>query len=138
MNKKNTFNLLLGLFILTVFAAIFIPSLLHVPNYNRTAVSSKMKQALYGVVDSCDYRKKNTTNFEDGFDYINKIEVLNNEAHLYEIQPIDPDTCFKAKAVPKNTEGSTWFEIELNQKTGKYSKRCGDASKEGCEEGNTW
>ena len=32
----------------------------------------------------------------------------------------------------------TWFQIEVDTKTGKVSKTCGDSTKLGCKEGNTW
>ena len=55
----------------------------------------------------------------------------------FDIEPVDPDTCFKAKAVP-TTNQNTWFEISMDKDTGAFTKTCGDSSKPGCEEGNTW
>jgi hypothetical protein len=42
----------------------------------------------------------------------------------------------KASAIPENKK-ETWFQIEMDKKTGKVSKTCGDSSKPSCEEGNT-
>ena len=33
---------------------------------------------------------------------------------------------------------NTWFEAEFDPKTGEVIKTCGDSTKPGCEEGNTW
>ena len=40
------------------------------------------------------------------------------------------------KAVPKK-KLFTWFEIDTKE-TGEVLLTCGDSSKPGCEEGNTW
>ena len=95
----------------------------------KNLIVNGIKECLVNQAENKPTTFKDVRTFSDGW---------YNTLLSFDIKPVDPDTCFKAKAVPKNTEGSTWFEIELNQKTGKYSKRCGDASKEGCEEGNTW
>ena len=50
---------------------------------------------------------------------------------------LDPNSCFKAKAVPTNNQ-NTWFQIDLNMETGEFAKTCGDSSKPGCKKGNTW
>ena len=33
---------------------------------------------------------------------------------------------------------TTWFQIEINQINGKIKRTCGDKTKFGCKEGNTW
>ena len=55
----------------------------------------------------------------------------------FKIESLDPNSCYKAKAVPTNNQ-NTWFQIDLNMETGGVAKTCGDSSKSGCEEGNTW
>ena len=55
----------------------------------------------------------------------------------FKIQSLDPNTCFKARAFP-STNQNTWFEIKMDEDTGAVTKTCGDVSKQGCNEGNTW
>ena len=74
--------------------------------------------------------KKLSTNFTDALSFSGNYKG-------FKIQSIDPNSCFKAKAVP-TTDQNTWFEIDLNNYTGEVSKTCGDSSKPGCDEGNTW
>ena len=57
---------------------------------------------------------------------------------FFNIKPVDRNTCFRAQAVPKNKKKHTWFKVDMDRKTGEVSKKCGDSSKPGCEEGNTW
>ena len=54
----------------------------------------------------------------------------------FQIIKTDKNSCFNAKAVPKK-KVFTWFEIDIKE-TGEVLKTCGDSSKPGCEEGNTW
>ena len=74
--------------------------------------------------------EKLSTNFIDALSFSGNYKG-------FKIQSIDPNSCFKAKAVPK-TDQNTWFEIDLNNDTEEVSKTCGDSSKPGCDEGNTW
>jgi len=65
--------------------------------------------------------------------------------------PEGQNECTVYKSVPRNFKGglksilfwnrsldATWFQIELDQITGMTKKICGDASKPGCNLGNTW
>ncbi len=54
----------------------------------------------------------------------------------FQIIKTDKNSCFNAKAVPKK-KVFTWFEIDIKE-TGEVLMKCGDTSKPGCEEGNTW
>ena len=55
----------------------------------------------------------------------------------FKIQPLDPNSYFKAKAVyESNLE--TWYQIVYDLETEEVLKTCGDLSKLGCEGGNTW
>lgn len=94
--------------------------------------SSAVKNRLVNGVKECVVldADNQTTRFSD-------VQSFQGKYTKFKIQSLDPNSCFKAKAVPKNDQ-NTWFEIDLNMKTGKVSKTCGDSSKQGCEEGNTW
>ena len=95
------------------------------------AKSSAMKNALITGIKECIVRdaENQGTSFSDVFRI--------TQQYFYKIQPIDPNSCFKAKAISKS-DNYTWFQIEYNPETGKVSKTCGDSSKQGCEEGNTF
>ena len=80
-------------------------------------------------------RANQTTNFSDSDSFSNKF--INYDYGGFKIEPIDPKSCYGAKAVSKN-ETYTWFEIEMDEDTGVVTKTCGDSSKTGCEEGNKW
>ena len=99
------------------------------------ARASAVKDGLLTVARECwDRKTKNKTDLS-----WNSIETSLDEYEElgYEIQAIDQNSCFKAKALP--LEGrDTWFEVDLNPKTGEVVRTCGDSSKPGCEEGNTW
>ena len=71
-----------------------------------------------------------TTSFSDVLSFSGKYKG-------FQIKSINPESCFKAKAIPRDV-GQTWFEIDFNAEMGEVSKTCGDSSKPGCEEGNTW
>ena len=71
-----------------------------------------------------------TTRFAD-------VQSFQGNYTQFKIESLDPNSCYKAKAVPTNNQ-NTWFQIDLNMETGKVSKTCGDSSKPGCGNGNTW
>ena len=98
----------------------------------RDISASVVKDVLVNGVKECVVRDADneTTNFSDAQSFLLNVR-------RYKIQPLDRNSCFKAKAVPTNNQ-NTWFQIDLNMETGGVEKTCGDSSKSGCEEGNTW
>jgi len=100
--------------------------------WNKSDLYYAVKNALTNGFKECVMRgsKKLSTNFKDALSF-------SGNYNGFKIQSIDPNSCFKAKAVP-TTDQNTWFEIYLNNYTGEVSKTCGDSSKPGCDEGNTW
>ena len=120
-------NLFFG--VLGLISAILIPAFVGVmPNANVSAVQF----GLVNGVKECLVLDVNneTTSFSDVLSFSGKYKG-------FQIKSINPESCFKAKAIPTDV-GHTWFEIDFNAETGKVSKTCGDSSKQGCEEGNTW
>ena len=117
------------IFFAVVSSAVLIPAFVGVmaPPY-----ASAVKNGLVNGVKECVIRssENQTTIFTD-------VQSFQGNYKQFKILSLDPDTCFKAKAVPTNSQ-NTWFEIDFNNETGKVSKTCGDSSKPGCEEGNTW
>ena len=93
----------------------------------KNVLVNGIKECVVNQVDNKPTTFKDVRTFSDGYTKIKN----------FDIKPIDPNTCFKAKAVPK-TDQNTWFEIEMDENIGVLTKTCGDASKSGCKEGNTW
>jgi len=101
---------------------------------SEKAKVSAVKNALTNGFKECVMRgsKKLSTNFTDALSFSGNYKG-------FKIQSIDPNSCFKAKALPVKGTKNTWFEININNDgTGEFSKTCGDPTKTGCEEGNTW
>ena len=115
--------------VLLILIAIAIPAFVGIKT-NPSA--SAVKNGLANGVKECIVLNADnqTTRFSD---------VLSFQGNYsqFKIESLDPNSCYKAKAVPTNDQ-NTWFEIDLNNETGEVSKTCGDSSKLGCEEGNTW
>ena len=93
----------------------------------KNVLVNGIKECVVNQVENEPTAFKDVRTFSDGY------TKLKN----FDIKPIDPDTCFKAKAVPK-TNQNTWFEIEMDNNIGLATKTCGDSSKPGCDDGNTW
>ena len=95
------------------------------------AKSSAMKNALVTGIKECIVRnaENQSTSFSDVF--------RNTKQYFFNIQPIDPNSCFKAKAISKS-KIQTWYQLVYDPETEEVLKTCGDSTKLGCEEGNTW
>ena len=95
------------------------------------AKSSAMKNALITGIKECIIRdaKNQSTSFSDVFRI--------TQQYFFNVQPIDPNSCFKAKAISKS-KIQTWYQLVYDPETEEVLKTCGDSTKLGCEEGNTW
>ena len=109
--------------------SIMVPILITVRTYPS---ASSVKNGLVNGVKECSVRNydKQTTRFSD-------VQSFQLDYPRFKIQALDPNTCFKARAFP-STNQNTWFEIKMDEDTGAVTKTCGDVSKQGCNEGNTW
>ena len=109
--------------------SIMVPILITVRTYPS---ASSVKDGLIKGVRECAIRNydKQTIRFSD-------IQSFQLDYPRFKIQSLDPNTCFKARAFP-STNQNTWFEIKMDEDTGAVTKTCGDVSKQGCNEGNTW
>ena len=109
--------------------SIIVPILITVRTYPS---ASSVKNGLVNGVRECSVRNydKQTTRFSD-------VQSFQLDYPRFKIQSLDPNTCFKARAFP-STNQNTWFEIKMDEDTGAVTKTCGDSSKSGCKEGNTW
>ena len=131
-NKKN-WGCFLDLFLLTIVLAIL--SAIAIPQFTsikKPPINSWMKNVLVNGVKECFVREADnqTTRFGD-------VPSFSFKPSEFKIVSIDPNSCYKAKAVPTNNQ-NTWFEISMDEDTGAVTKTCGDSLKPGCEEGNTW
>ena len=61
-----------------------------------------------------------------------------NVCQVYESQPRDFKSGLRSILFWNKNSDVTWFQIEIDQDTEEIKKTCGDSSKTGCEEGNTW
>ena len=119
------------LFLSIIIIPIFIPFFSSINKVKLLASASEAKNVLVNRIKEClvSNKEKGSSIFLDASSTIN--------SEYFNLETIDENSCFKARAVPKKDK-HTWFEIDLNNDTGEVSKICGDSSKPGCEEGNTW
>ena len=95
------------------------------------AKSSAMKNTLIIGIKECIVRdaENQSTSFSDVFRI--------TQQYFFNVQPIDPNSCFKAKAI-STSKTQTWYQLVYDPETQEVLKTCGDSTKLGCEEGNTW
>ena len=126
--------------IIILFAVMFVLLLLiSIVNINPVCLggnSYSTKNQLINGVKECAVMDVNnqSTNFSDATSFSSEER---NKYRNFQIIKTEKNSCFNARAVPTNDQ-NTWFEIDYDPKTGKISRVCGDSSKSGCEEGNTW
>jgi len=125
-------------FVGAIFIWLLVAFGIFAPSVRCQDFSYSIKNTLIMGIKECVIREADnqTTNFLDSDSFSDKYSDDYNYGG-FKIEPIDPKSCYRAKAVSKN-EIYTWFEIDYDPETGKVSKTCGDSSKQGCEEGNTW
>ena len=128
VNKGSLFGWLGSISFFAILIILAIPSF-EVSTY-PPVFAYKVKNGLRRGIKECFIREaeNKTTRFKDAMTFKENYEQ-------FEILPLDPNSCFKAKAVPTNDQ-NTWFEIDAT--LGGYKKRCGDSSKYECFKGNTW
>ena len=61
-----------------------------------------------------------------------------NECEVYKSQPRNFKSGLRSILFWNKNSDATWFQIEIDQETEEIKKTCGDSSKKGCQEGNTW
>ena len=128
VNKGSLFGCLGSISFLAILMILAISSFEYTPP--PFVFAYEVKKGLRRGIKECSIRKaeNKTTRFKDAMSFKENYEQ-------FEIIPLDPNSCFKAKAVPTNDQ-NTWFEIDAT--LGGYKKRCGDSSKGECFKGNTW
>ena len=128
VNKGSLFGWLGSISFFAILIILAIPSF-EVSTY-PPVFAYEVKKGLRRGIKECSIREaeNKTTRFKDAMSFKENYEQ-------FEIIPLDPNSCFKAKAVPTNDQ-NTWFEIDAT--LGGYKKRCGDSSNGECFKGNTW
>ena len=127
-----SFISLIVIIVLPNITRLIINMLANISYSQSIGPDTVVKSGLVNGVKECVVRNANnkSTKFGD-------VQSFSGKYSKFKIKSLDPISCFKAKAVPTNNK-HTWFEIDFNMETGGLSKTCGDSSKSGCEEGNTW
>ena len=130
VNKGSLFGWLGSISFFAILIILAIPSF-EVSTY-PPVFAYEVKKGLRRGIKECSIRKaeNKTTRFKDVMSFKENYEQ-------FEIIPLDPNSCFKAKAVPTNDQ-NTWFEIDYDPEKGKVTKTCGDSYKYECFKGNTW
>jgi len=127
-----SFFSLIGIIVLPNITRPIINMLANFSYSQSVGPHSAVKNGLANGIKECVIRNADSqsTKFSD-------VQSFSEKYQKFKIESLDLNSCFKARAVPRN-DNLTWFEIDLNNDTGEVSKTCGDSSKPGCEEGNTW
>ena len=114
---------------------------------NRSYQASSIKNQMEVGVKECIVRaiENKSTNFLDSSSFRQKPYW-----EWYSLKAINSSSCFSVYAYPskffdwyllrvkKPANNLTWFRLDMDPITGEVTKTCGDSSKSGCEEGNTW
>ena len=94
-----------------------------------------VKNRLINGLKECAIR--NAEDLSTNFESVSSFRSENTSGSKnFQIIKTNKNSCFHAKAVPKK-KVFTWFEIDTKE-TGEVLLTCGDSSKPGCKEGNTW
>ncbi len=138
-NAEGYIGSVVGISFLAILSAILMPNFKHIDSPIRP--SNGVKEAFSRRFKDCfaRYQAGLSTSFSD-------IQTKKDTYHPYKeyviVKNLDikaGKTCFAALAVPvEEIDKYTWFEFQYNPKTKQTIKRCGDSSKYGCDEGNTW
>ena len=127
-------EILLAIFVFFYWLTNSVLFIASVPS--TSGMSSAVKNGLVNGIKECVVRDADdkTTNFLDAQSF------SSSNFTGFEIKPLNINSCFQAKAIPKVKfkNVNTWFEIKMNTATGEVTKKCGDQSKRGCNKGNTW
>ena len=127
-------EILLAIFVFFYWLTNSVLFIASVPS--PSVMSSAVKNGLVNGIKECVVRNADdkTTNFLDAQSF------SSSNFNGFEIKPLNINSCFQAKAIPKVKfkNVNTWFEIKMNTATGEVTKKCGDQSKRGCNKGNTW
>tara|TARA_Y100000739_G_C20520235_1_gene423769 strand:- start:407 stop:985 length:579 start_codon:yes stop_codon:yes gene_type:complete len=132
--KKRRLGLEIIMLIVVIFVSVFYWEVI---NFNKACTDDiAVKNKLINGVKECIVRDSEgaSTNFESVMSFRSEsTRGLKN----FQIIRTEKDSCFNARAVPKK-KVFTWFEIHYNPEMKEVTKTCGDSTKLGCEEGNTW
>ena len=103
----------------------------------------EVKRALKDEVLKCKLIEFNTEKMSSKISpgnalYKTYIPKNQNDCKVYKSQPRNFKSGFRSILFWNSNSDATWFQIEIDQWTEEVKKTCGDSSKTGCKEGNTW
>ena len=106
--------------------------------YLKEVKRSLNNQALKCKISELDSRRMRSKISAGNALYKTFIPKAQNECTLYKSQPRNFKSGFRSIFFWNRNLDATWFQIEIDQITGEGQRICGDSSKPGCDEGNTW
>ena len=137
-SKKGCIGCLGFTALIAILSAVLIPTF---DDYSTKSKTNFIKNTIINIFDECTSRSKEglSTRFLD----INSLidgSVGAIQAPDFQIEVFGADTCFNIIAYPPDEDANeiTWFSIKLDPETRLIKRNCGDPSKFGCDEGNTW
>ena len=95
-------------------------------------------QALKCTISELDSKRMRTKISPGNALFKTYIPESQRECIVYKSQPRNFKGGFRSIFFWNRKLDATWFQIEIDQITGDAQKVCGDSSKPGCDEGNTW
>ena len=122
------------------FVLTFYPSfvLLRTDTYIKEVKKALNNQALKCRISEFDSKRMKSKINPGNSLYRTFIPDAQNECIEYKSKPRNFKAGFRSILFWDRNLDATWFQIKLDQITGEVQKICGDSSKTGCEEGNTW
>ena len=137
-SKKGCIGCLGFTALIAILSAVLITPF---DDYSTKSKTNFIKNTIINIFDECTFRSKEglSTRFSD----INSLidgSVGAIQAPDFQIEVFGADTCFNIIAYPPDEDANeiTWFSIKLDPETRLIKRNCGDPSKFGCDEGNTW
>ena len=106
--------------------------------YIEEVKKSLNNQALKCRISELDSRSMRSKISPGNALYKTFIPKAQNECIVYKSQPRNFKSGFPSIFYWNRNQDVTWFQIEIDQITGEGQKTCGNSSKPGCDEGNTW
>ena len=122
------------------FVLTFYPSfvLLRTDTYIKEVKKALNDQELKCRISEFDSKRMKSKINPGNSLYTTFIPDAQNECIEYKSQPRNFKSGLRSILFWNKNSDATWFQIEIDQDTEEIKKTCGDSSKTGCEEGNTW
>ena len=122
-------------FVLTSYPSFVIS---RTDKFTKEVKRSLNNQALKCRISELDSRRMRSKISPGNALYKTYIPKAQKECTVYKSQPRNFKSGFRSIFFWNRKLDATWFQIEIDQITGEAQKKCGDSSKPGCDDGNTW